>query len=139
MEHGLDFVQRYVKFFRNLLRRHSGFQIKKYRLDWHAGAFKHPCAADSPRNAFHRRALGPIEFSQFNPCWNPQSGIPAKRHGAEVRYRVSAGTEMSNFGDGLSIGYLYVQAIQFPFPLIGYGFSHLHHQVNSQSAYWPLR
>ena len=68
-----------------------------------------------------------------------KAGIPAKRHGAEVRYRVSAGTEMSNFGDGLSIGYLYVQAIQFPFPLIGYGFSHLHHQVNSQSAYWPLR
>jgi hypothetical protein len=57
----------------HLFARHAGeplqeiihapaiFEVLKQGLDGHARAFEQPGTADFPRNAFHRRALTPIE------------------------------------------------------------------------------
>jgi hypothetical protein len=45
-QHGADLFRRHVKHFRDLVKRHSGFEILKHGLNRHARAPKDPSTAD---------------------------------------------------------------------------------------------
>jgi hypothetical protein len=50
-----------VEPFHDLFDRGARLEVFKYERNWHACAFEHPGSTDLARDAFHGRALGPIE------------------------------------------------------------------------------
>ncbi len=67
MQNRLNFVEGHIKLFRDLPRRHSGFQIDKNRLNRHSGTLEHPCAADATGYAFNGGTLRPVKLCHAQP------------------------------------------------------------------------
>jgi hypothetical protein len=71
--HGFDFVRRHVENLCDLFDQPAGFKILKDGLHGHTRSFENPRAADFTGDAFHGRALRPIQTCHVG---SPLSELP---------------------------------------------------------------
>src|SRR6516162_6576497 len=93
--HSLEALCHEIKYRRDLLARHVEllhhfldgqiFEVLDNGRNGQAGFAKYPCTAHFSRNAFHGRALGPVESRHSS---YPPSIEPSSRFGAAPRARL---------------------------------------------------